>query len=76
MTLRRGNLRTCGFRFLTLTALLGAVGCSTVEGYPVRWPWTKDSMLAEKYDLPPEEDAKYVTTPNYTKETRPPQLKL
>lgn len=70
MTLGRRVFRTCGMRvWLLLAALLPAVGCSTIEGYPVRWPWTKTSMLAEKYDLPAEDDTRYANPPSYPKET-------
>jgi hypothetical protein len=55
---------------------LGAAGCSTIEGYPVRYPWTKTSMLSEKYEPPPEDDSRYSNPPTYPKETMIPQLKV
>src|SRR5262245_56497039 len=56
--------------------LLGRCGCNTMEGFPVHWPWTKQSMLAEKYEVPPPEDARYSNPPTYPKETMTPQLKV
>ena len=63
-------------RSLYLLVVLGLAGCSTIEGYPVRWPWSKTSMLAEKYDLPPVDDARYSNPPTYPKETMTPVLQV
>jgi hypothetical protein len=55
--------------------LLCCLGCKTIEGYPVRWPWQKPSMLIEKYNVPPMSDARYSEPPTYPKSTMTPVLK-
>ncbi|HMP60342.1 MAG TPA: hypothetical protein PKD86_13425 [Gemmatales bacterium] len=55
--------------------MLGCLGCQTIEGYPVRWPWKKPSMLVEKYNVPPMADARYTDPQTYPKSTITPVLK-
>lgn len=69
---RTGMRNRCFF----LLPLVGLVGCSTIEGHPVRWPWSKTPMLAERYELPPETDPRFNNPPTYPKHTMVPQLKV
>lgn len=71
--MRVGRTVTTG---VWLGILLGAAGCSTIEGFPVHYPWTKTSMLSEKYDPPPPDDSRYSNPPTYPKEMMTPQLRV
>lgn len=68
-------MRHHGRWLILATMLLSSIGCKTIEGYPVRWPWQKPSMLAEKYNVPPMADARYSDPQSYPKSTMTPVLK-
>ncbi len=55
--------------------LLALTGCNSIEGYPVRWPWSPNSMLTEKYVTPPDSDPRYSGPMSFPKNTMVPKIK-
>lgn len=68
-------MRHLGRGLIVGLLLWSQAGCKTIEGYPVRWPWQKPSMLTEKYNVPPLSDARYSSPQTYPKSVMTPTLK-
>ncbi len=69
------GLRTKAWFGLIITSFIALPGCNSIEGYPVRWPWSTESMLAEKYVEPPSNDSRYTDPMSFPKHTMVPKIK-
>jgi hypothetical protein len=64
-------------RWAWLLALAGvsSAGCSASEWQQIQWPWQRQSVLKERYDVPPMDDARYSDPATFPKSTMTPTLR-